>query len=68
MEQKLPAYAAAGIPEVWIVNLNDKWIDRYQTPGARLAMPATRTLMTGDELPVALWGHATLSVSAILAA
>jgi Uma2 family endonuclease len=31
-ERKLPAYAAEGVPEVWIVNLNDDCIDRHLTP------------------------------------
>ena len=33
---KLPLYAAAGIPEVWILNLPDGWIERASEPsGAR---------------------------------
>ncbi|MBI1924481.1 Uma2 family endonuclease [Candidatus Poribacteria bacterium] len=30
---KLPRYAAAGIPEVWLVNIPDRRIEVYQTPG-----------------------------------
>ena len=29
---KLPAYARAGIPEVWLVNLNDQTIEVYRQP------------------------------------
>ena len=29
---KLPRYAAAGIPEVWLVNIPDRKIEVYQTP------------------------------------
>jgi Uma2 family endonuclease len=31
-EVKLPLYAEVGIPEVWIVNLQDKQIEQYTTP------------------------------------
>ncbi|MEZ4610053.1 MAG: hypothetical protein R2838_07355 [Caldilineaceae bacterium] len=30
--ERKPAYGAAGIPEVWIVNLNADCIDRHITP------------------------------------
>ncbi|MFN3982722.1 MAG: Uma2 family endonuclease [Caldilinea sp.] len=29
---KMPLYANAGIPEVWIVNLTDRWIEVYRDP------------------------------------
>lgn len=32
VEDKLPAYGRAGIPEVWIVNLNDEAIEVYRDP------------------------------------
>jgi Uma2 family endonuclease len=31
-EEKLPAYGRAGIPEVWIVNLNDAALEVYREP------------------------------------
>ncbi|PWU21100.1 MAG: Uma2 family endonuclease [Verrucomicrobia bacterium] len=31
-DQKLPAYGRAGVPEVWIVNLNDQTIEVYREP------------------------------------
>ena len=31
---KLPLYAGASIPEVWIVNLSDRWIEVYRDPSA----------------------------------
>jgi len=31
-EEKLPAYGRAGIPEVWIVNLNDETIEVHREP------------------------------------
>lgn len=33
-EDKLPAYAAAGIPECWIVNTKDRTVEVYRTPRA----------------------------------
>ena len=32
-EVKLPRYAAAGIPEVWIVNLRTRQVEAYNDPG-----------------------------------
>jgi Uma2 family endonuclease len=32
-EEKLPAYARAGVPEVWIVNLNEQTMEIYWEPG-----------------------------------
>ena len=29
---KMPLYAGAGIPEAWIVNLIDRWIEVYRDP------------------------------------
>ena len=43
---KLPLYARAGIPEVWIANLVDDIIERYTEPGA------------DDYRAVAQFGHA----------
>lgn len=31
-EQKLPLYAAAGVPVVWIVNINKRTVEVYQNP------------------------------------
>src|SRR5205085_2721232 len=31
-EKKLPAYGRAGIPEVWIVNLEDRAVEVYREP------------------------------------
>ena len=31
-DQKLPAYGGAGVPEVWIVNLNETTIEVYHEP------------------------------------
>jgi Uma2 family endonuclease len=31
-QEKLPAYARAGIPEVWIVNLNELTVEIYREP------------------------------------
>src|SRR5258708_35072363 len=42
-EKKLPAYAMAGISEVWIVNLQDHIFETYQEPhGAGYGSVATR--------------------------
>jgi len=43
VEDKLPAYGRAGIPEVWIVNLNDETIEVYREP--HFAGYASRTVV-----------------------
>lgn len=58
---KLPRYAAAGIPEVWIVNIKQRVIEQYTQPVGdayvnrkiiRRGMIATTCLAPGLELPV----------------
>jgi hypothetical protein len=44
-EEKLPAYGRAGIPEVWIVNLNELTVEIYHEPnfagyGSRMVLRA----------------------------
>jgi Uma2 family endonuclease len=63
-EEKLPAYAAAGIPEVWIINLNDDCIDRHLTPDAQ-GYRLRERLRPGDDLTPTLLPETTLQVSTI---
>lgn len=44
VEDKLPAYGRAGIPEVWIVNLNDETIEVYREP--HFAGYASKTVLS----------------------
>lgn len=64
-EEKLPAYAGAGIPEVWIINLNDDCIDRHLTPDAR-GYRLRERFRPGDDLTPTLLPETTLQVSTIL--
>lgn len=64
-DRKLPAYGAAGIAEVWIINLNDRCIDRHVTPtshGYRLR----ERLVPGDRFAAQCLPDASLAVSDIL--
>ena len=64
-ERKLPAYGAAGIPEVWIVNLNADCIDRHITPtthGYRLR----ERLVPGDHFAPGCLPDASFAVAGIL--
>ena len=48
---KLPRYAAAGVPEVWIVNLIDHVVERYRAPDAdRRRYALHDTVPANDEL------------------
>ena len=44
---KLPLYAGAGIPEVWIVNLQDHQLEQYREPSEK-NYTSIRILRTGD--------------------
>ncbi|MCR9050559.1 MAG: Uma2 family endonuclease [Phaeodactylibacter xiamenensis] len=46
---KLPLYASHGIPEVWIVNLQDKQIERYCSPGPK-GYTDIHIFLPGDEI------------------
>lgn len=53
---KLPAYARAGIPTTWIVNLRDNRLEFYEQPaGSRYT--GRRDYGHGDEVPVVLDGR-----------
>lgn len=60
-KEKLPRYAAAGIPEVWIVNIKQRVIEQYTQPDGRVyvnrkiirrGVILTTCLEPGLELPV----------------
>ncbi len=46
---KLPLYAAAGIPEVWIVNLPEQQLEQYTEPAAE-GYRSIRIYRAGDQL------------------
>jgi Uma2 family endonuclease len=46
---KLPLYAKAGIPEVWIVNLPDETIELYAEPASGVYQ-ASKTFKRGEEV------------------
>lgn len=64
-QTKIPLYAQAGIPEVWLVNLPADAIERYREPGAG-GYADVRTVKRGETLmPVRLPG-VSLKVEGIL--
>lgn len=62
---KLPLYARSGIPEVWIVNLEDDVIEIYTTPGVD-GYQTARTAVRGDTLRPNLLPALALSATDIL--
>ncbi|MCB9138009.1 MAG: Uma2 family endonuclease [Caldilineaceae bacterium] len=60
-ERKLPLYASAAIPEVWIVNLIDNCIDRHLTPNAQ-GYRLRKRFLPGDKIAPARFPAATLDV------
>ena len=62
---KVPLYAAAGVPEVWLVNLTDDVVTLYRDPvGGRYA--TVRTARRGETVTSLLVPAATLRVEDIL--
>ncbi len=49
-EFKLPLYAAAGIPEYWIVNVEKRWVEVYREPMEDYIYASKTTLRPGDTL------------------
>ena len=64
---KLRLYAQAKIPEVWIVNLLDKWVEVYRGPGAR-GYKEKRTVSLKESLTPLALPNVTLKVREILSA
>jgi Uma2 family endonuclease len=63
---KLPRYAAAGVPEVWIVALEDDHVAVYRHPGPT-GYAETRRAERGEEIAIAALPEAgTFAVDAML--
>ncbi len=60
---KLPLYAEAGIPELWIVNLPDQQLERYWAPSVH-GYARRHTLRSGETLEHELLGR--LELDAVL--
>jgi len=63
---KLPLYAQAGIPEVWIVNLAAKTVEQYTEP-ANGTYKTLRTAEHGDTVTPTLLPALTLQVADMIA-
>ena len=64
-EEKLPAYGRAGIPEVWIVNLNEEMIEVYREP--HFTGYASKTvLQAGDQASPAAFPDVAVDVAELL--
>jgi len=64
-QQKLPAYGHAGIPEVWIVNLNDGTIEVNREPHFS-GYGATKILRAGDKASPQAFPDVTVDVAELL--
>ena len=64
--EKCPIYARAGIPEVWLVNLPDRCVERCTDPrGSRY--DTIRVMRSGQHLTPAALSHLSLPVHEVLA-
>jgi Uma2 family endonuclease len=63
--EKLPAYGRAGIPEVWIVNLNDRTLEVYREPHFA-GYGSIHTLRAGDTAAPLAFADAEVNLSALL--
>lgn len=64
-QRKLPVYARYGVPEAWLVNLNDDHIEVYRGPGPD-GYGSVRQVGRGGELEVQALTGLTLRVDEIL--
>jgi Uma2 family endonuclease len=64
-EDKLPIYARAGIPEVWIVNLNERVVETYRAP-QNGAYSQIVCIHPGEPLAPAAFPDATIDTAALL--
>jgi Uma2 family endonuclease len=62
---KLPLYVRAGVPEVWLVDLNRELVESYRGPLGEL-YTENRTLPRGQSLAPEAFPDAVLGVDAIL--
>ncbi len=62
---KLPRYARGGVPELWIVNLQDSVVELYRDP-AEDSYGETRLARRGEVLPLPGVADAQVSVDEIL--
>ena len=63
--EKQQAYAAAGIPEYWIVNLRDNQVEVFRQPEGE-AYASTQIYTLGEAVPVPVKPEATITVAALL--
>ncbi len=64
-QTKLPLYAKHGVPEYWIVNLQDKAIEAYRQPFEK-GYRQTTLYQHGDLISAAAFGDMVVAVSDIL--
>ena len=64
-QEKLPIYARAGIPEVWIVNLPERVVEVYSQP-TETGFAQTRNFRPGDSLSPSAFSDVTIDTLALL--
>lgn len=64
-EKKLPAYGHAGIPEFWIVNLNDLTLEVYREPHFT-GYGTKTTLRAGDQVSPGAFPDVVVDVGELL--
>jgi Uma2 family endonuclease len=61
-ERKIPLYAAAGIPEAWLIDLVERCLIRYRTPANGAYTDVSRHA-SGDSLPIPGLPDAQLAIA-----
>ena len=65
-EEKLPAYARAGIAEFWLVNLVERHVEIYRDPSPQGVYHSVTQARHGDRIAPAAFPDAALTVEALL--
>jgi len=63
--QKLRLYALHGIPEYWLLNLNDSCLEVYRKPNGEVYAEKT-TLRAGDTITLSQLDQITINIADIL--
>ena len=63
--QKLRLYALHGIPEYWLLNLNDKYLEVYRKPNGEV-YAEKNTLRTGDTITLSQLNEISIRLADIL--
>ncbi len=64
-EVKVPLYAEEGVVEVWLIDINEEWVEVFREP-AKDGYKSVRKLSRGESLSIQAFADVSISVDEIL--